>query len=85
DAEKVAEIRRQLRRYIDDVLPTVPRAHHEYHPDGALRSMTDMHRYDPWFREFGTDPRLLDFFREAVPWDPELFYLEIFPKAPHTG
>lgn len=80
--QEVAETRAQLERYIDEVLPSVPLAHYEFHPDGTLRNMTEMQRYDPWFLEFGGGERAFRLFRQAVPWEPSLFYLETFPKRP---
>ncbi|MEU9350973.1 phytanoyl-CoA dioxygenase family protein [Streptomyces griseoloalbus] len=80
DPEEVAETRAQMLRYQHEVLPGVPRAHYEFHEDGVLRNMTEMQRYDPWFRKFGTRERFTKLFRGAVEWEPTLFYLETFPK-----
>lgn len=80
--EEVAETRAQLGRYEREVLPSVPRVHYEFHQDGVLRNMTEIQRYDDWFREFGNQERFSKIFRGVVDWDPMLFYLETFPKRP---
>ncbi|MET8560141.1 phytanoyl-CoA dioxygenase family protein [Streptomyces flaveolus] len=80
--DEVAETRAQLERYEKEVLPDVPRVHYEFHPDGVLRNMTEIQRYDEWFNRFGNQDRFFDLFRGVVDWDPALFYLETFPKRP---
>jgi phytanoyl-CoA hydroxylase len=80
--DEVAETRAQMERYEKTVLPDVPHVHCSFHEDGALRSMTEMQRYDRWFNEFGHEEKFWRLFRSVVDWDPVLFYLETFLKRP---
>jgi phytanoyl-CoA hydroxylase len=83
--DEVADTRAQMLRYEKEVLPGVPRVHYEFHPNGDLRSMSDMQRYDEWWNKFGNQDRFFDLCRSVVDWDPVMFYLETFPKWPGCG
>ena len=79
----VAECRRQLEIYEREVLPTIPRSHYDYQADGvSLHQYRDVERFSPWFDELIRQPRILELVARAVPWDPMIFYLEVFPKPP---
>ncbi|WP_089156184.1 phytanoyl-CoA dioxygenase family protein [Micromonospora sp. NBS 11-29] len=80
DEERMRELRAALERYERDILPTVPPASNERFADGTVRCMRDLHEYEPWFAELANGPIFMDLVRSAVPWEPQLFYLETFPK-----
>ncbi|MER5703216.1 phytanoyl-CoA dioxygenase family protein [Micromonospora sp. NPDC002296] len=85
DADQVERTRAALERYEREVLPTVPPAANEWFADGTLRCMRELHEYEPWFLELANSPLFLDLVRQAVDWEPVVFYLESFPKPPGAG
>ncbi|MFI0418775.1 phytanoyl-CoA dioxygenase family protein [Spongiactinospora sp. 9N601] len=83
DSGLVKETRARLERFEREILPTIPRSHYDYQADGrTLHQYRDVHAFDPWFAELADGPPIMDCVRRAVPWEPVVFYAEVFPKPP---
>lgn len=78
-AEQVAETRREIERYEQEVLPTVPGEEFTYDGEGKIRSMEYMQVYDPWFKAFGEGTAMAP-VTAAVSWEPMLYDVAAWVK-----
>jgi len=80
DLEQVAQTRDALASYEKTVLPKIRASAHEAEPSGRLVMYRDVERYDPWLKDMIQQPALMDLVRQAVDWEPVIYYLDVFPK-----
>ncbi|NUQ64362.1 MAG: phytanoyl-CoA dioxygenase family protein [Pirellulales bacterium] len=84
--EEVEEIRRQLDRYIREVMPTVPETDRVLEADGrAVRNLWRLAEHDPWFAEIGRRPEILELVARLVNGEPVLKGVETFNKPARVG
>lgn len=84
--ERVAEVRKNLERYIRDILPGVPEGARVFEADGkAVRNLWNLEKYDPWFDEFARDPKILELIGKLVHGEPLLVAVETFNKPARIG
>jgi len=83
DADLIQQTRDALTRYEREVIPTIPRSYYSVDDDGVmLGQYRDVEQFDPWLNDLVHSPRIMDTVSAAVPWEPMIFYLEVFPKPP---
>ena len=80
NAEQVQQCRDALDRYEKEVLPRLRRSHFDTDTTGKLVMYRDVQRFDPWLNDMIHQPALMDLVRDAVDWDPIIYYLDGFPK-----
>jgi ectoine hydroxylase-related dioxygenase (phytanoyl-CoA dioxygenase family) len=86
DAPTLAAVRRELSRYLSEVVPTLPPADRTLEADGkTVRNLWRMERHDPYFDRLARDPRLLPFVAEVVRGEPVLMAVETFNKPARVG
>lgn len=84
--EEVADVRRNVDRYISDFRSTLPHPMIIFEADGvSVRSVYFMNRSDPYFRDFGDSPRFTDLARKVAGFEVEILSVETFNKRPHIG
>jgi ectoine hydroxylase-related dioxygenase (phytanoyl-CoA dioxygenase family) len=80
DDKQIQQARETLSTYEKTVLPGIRRSAHEADATGRLVMYRDVEQYDPWLKELIEQPTLMDLVRDAVDWDPIIYYLDVFPK-----
>jgi hypothetical protein len=78
---KMEEAREALAR-IEALAPRLPEALCTWYPDGSLRVVQDLQRFDSWFADLLEQSRIIEAVRGAVEWEPVPYYMEYFAKAP---
>lgn len=85
----VGEIREQVKRYAERVVPTLPeqlkKKMVKYEPDGSVHACYLLHKVDEFFAEFCLQDRMLDIVRAVAGWEPEIYACEWRHKAQNTG
>ena len=85
-ADKLAEVRRELDRYVREVVPGLPAADRTLEADGAtVRNLWRMERHDPYFDRLARDPGVLALVRGLVRGDPVPMAVETFDKPARVG
>ena len=84
--DEVADVRRNIDRYISQFRATLPHPMIRFEADGvAIRSLFFMDRSDLYFRDFGNSPRFKELVGKVAGFDAQLSYVEIFNKQPRIG
>lgn len=85
-ADEVKTVRRQLERYVTDVLPTVAESDRTFEADGKnVRNLWRLDRYDAFFKNFGNRPDFLKHVSQILNGDAELVAVETFNKPSKIG
>jgi phytanoyl-CoA hydroxylase len=80
-AEKVAEIRAELDRYISHDLPTKPLDARTTEADETtVRNLWRLEQYNPYMLEFSQQPEIRELVAELVQGEPVLIAIETFSK-----
>ena len=84
--QRVGEVRRELQRYIQNVVPDLLPVDRVWEADGAsLRNLWRMEQHDSYFRDLGQSPEILTLIGELVHGEPLLAGVETFNKPARTG
>jgi ectoine hydroxylase-related dioxygenase (phytanoyl-CoA dioxygenase family) len=84
--DEVEEIRRQVARYIRDVMPAVPEADRVLEADGVgVRNLWRLEQHDPFFAQAGRRQELLELVGRLVNGEPLLQGVETFNKPARVG
>lgn len=87
-AEKMAEITRELDRYIADVVPAMPREEVYYERKGnssTLKQMQKMGEYDAYFRDLANTGAIRDLARTCLGEEARMVNLQYFNKPAGIG
>lgn len=85
-ADRLKKVRDNLRRYIDQVAPTVVASDRTYEADGkAVRNLWRMEEHDEFFRSFSQSPDILELVAKLVHGKPVLKGVETFNKPAKVG
>ena len=84
---ELKRLEREIDRYIDKVLPTVPRIHVVYESgwSGPLKQFSRMELYDPYFRKALQRPATLDLLGACLGEPVEPITTEVFYKPARVG
>lgn len=83
---EVQQVRKELDRYIRDVLPTVAESDRTFEADGKnVRNLWRLDRYDPFFKELGNRPDILEHVSQLLNGEAELVAAETFNKPSKIG
>src|SRR4051812_727818 len=86
DAETLATVRRELDRYVRDVVPNLPAGDRTFEPDGAtVRNLWRMDQHDPFFAALARRDKILGLVRQLVHGEPVLMAVETFNKPARVG
>lgn len=88
DAEKMAEINRELDRYIAECVPKMPdnEVYYEDKSDAStLKQLQNMSRYDGYFRELIETDVIRDMAEAALGEEVDVVNLQLFSKPAGTG
>lgn len=84
--EQVNETRRDLERYIREVLPSVPESDRTFEADGKnVRNLWRMEQHDPFFKAMGHRKQIVQLVAQLVHGEPELIAVETFNKPAKIG
>ena len=84
--DELGELRRQILRYQQEVLPTLPDSDYTLEPDrAAVRNFWRMEQHDPFFHALGMRPELLELVSPLVNGEPVLVGVETFNKPARVG
>ncbi len=79
-------VRRELERYIAQVLPNIPEADRTLEADGrTVRNLWRMGNHDPFFRKLAERPEIIELVSELVHGEPVLLGVETFSKPAGVG
>ena len=86
DAALLADVRRNLLRYMADVAPTLPAGDRTFEADGVtVRNLWRMEQHDPFFAALARRGDILNRVRELVHGEPVLMAVETFNKPARVG
>ena len=87
DPNELAELDRQINRYIQEVLPSVPRIHKVYESgwSGPLKHFSRLERYDDCFQQFFGRPATLELVEACLDHAVEPVTSEVFYKPAGVG
>lgn len=84
--EEITAIKGELDRYIRDVLPKVAEGDRTFEADGKnVRNLWRLERYDPYFKELGNRPAILEKVSSILNGEAELVAVETFNKPSKVG
>lgn len=82
----IAEIRTELERYIQDVLPSKPKDARTMEADGkTIRNLWRMNLHDVYFKKLGESSEIKELVAKLVEGDPVLVGVETFNKPARIG
>lgn len=83
---EVEEIRAQLTRYAEAIVPGLPANDVVFEADGvSVRNCWRMEHHDPWFAELAKNETVLNMAAEFVHGEPVLMAVESFNKPSRVG
>ncbi len=86
DAETLSTTRRELARYVRDVVPSLPAGDRTFEADGTtVRNLWRMEQHDPYFDALARRPEILSMVRALVRGEPVLMAVETFNKPARVG
>ena len=86
DPASLDEVRRNVRRYIRDIAPTVPTGDRVFEADGTtVRNLWRMEQHDPYFAELARQPEIVALVSMLVHGEPVLMGIETFNKPARVG
>jgi phytanoyl-CoA hydroxylase len=86
--EEVARLDAALRRYAEEVVPTLPRGEAMFDTRGNARmpkNLSNMQKFDPFFACLLNDPRMLKLARTLLGDEPIPQHISHLNKAPRIG
>ncbi len=88
DADKMAEINRELDRYIEECVPGMPSAEVYYEDKNdlsTLKQMQNMHLYDDYFGQLIQSTQIHQIAETVLGEEVKIVNLELFNKPPSVG
>lgn len=87
DGDELAELDRQINRYIDEVLPFVPRIHKVYESgwSGPLKHFSRLELYDDFFKGVFHRAKTIELVEACLSTAVEPFTSEVFCKPARVG
>ena len=86
DAATLADVRRQVDRYIREIVPALPAGDRTFEADGlAVRNLWRMEHFDPFFADLANRPGVRELVTELVHGEPVLAAVETFNKPARVG
>ena len=87
DGDELAELDRQINRYMDEVLPSVPRIHKVYESgwSGPLKHFSRLELYDDFFKGFFHRPKTIELIEACLGDTAEPLTSEVFYKPARVG
>lgn len=86
DHEEIEEIRRQVDRYVREVMPAAPEADRVLEADGVgVRNLWRLEQHDPFFAHVGRRRDLLELAGRLVGGEPLIEGVETFNKPARIG
>jgi phytanoyl-CoA hydroxylase len=83
---RVAELERELERYLREIAPGVPAGDIVYETDGqAVRNLWRLEEHDPYFAALERDPVILGLARQLLPAAAVPMAVETFNKPARVG
>jgi ectoine hydroxylase-related dioxygenase (phytanoyl-CoA dioxygenase family) len=84
--QRLAQVQAAMRRYIDEVLPTLDASACTREADGvAIRNLWHLEMYDPFFAELAADPRIVALVERLVHGKAGPGVMETFNKPARIG
>lgn len=89
--EKLLELERELERYYETIVPTLPAGDIVFETDPAtgqrtgVRNLWRMEKYSAYFDEFAHQPEILELVGTLVNGEPVLMAVELFAKPARVG
>lgn len=85
-ADELAEVKRQIKRYIDEKADSLSTADIVREADGiAIRNLWRMEAHEPFFAELSRHPRIIDLVSRLVNGEPVCLGVETFNKPAKIG